>query len=185
MFHPLPSSDPSPGRLLWCQQIQETDAGNLALTVETLSSRHLHALCEGRVQLHRLAKFSAEIVPQHALLSTGCNVKLFKYIYILFFRYMAKRSFEIQLKQLNDKKVSCHSCHDSIVMKDIYSCFYCEVSEGLQRPAAFWESGKTYRLDLALSAHMILLHVRKAFLFGSDCRFHSFTQLSTSLNHGH
>ena len=83
MFHPLPSSDPSPGRLLWCQQIQETDAGNLALTVETLSSRHLHALCEGRVQLHRLAKFSAEIVPQHALLSTGCNVKLFKYIYIV------------------------------------------------------------------------------------------------------
>lgn len=52
-----------------------------------------------------------------------------------------------------------------------------------------WENLQTrfcfVRLDLALSAHMILLHVRKAFLFGSDCRFHSFTQLSTSLNHGH
>ena len=99
---------------------------------------------------------------------------------------MAKRSFEIQLKQLNDKKVSCHSCHDSIDMKDIYSCFYCEVSEGLQRPAAFWESGKTYRLDLALSAHVCTHDLASwAFLFGSDCRFHSFTQLSTSLNHGH
>lgn len=67
-------------------------------------------------------------------------------------------------------------------------CFYCEVSQGLQRPAVFWESGKIHRLDSQDFGFVCtddLASCQKGIVFGSDCRFHSFTQLSTPLNHGH